>query len=78
MQTPSAQFLPAASLSHGHSPFNARHDSYATESSMKIIINFGLRGDGQVDAVERFRRPYWARYCNLQRMPTPVEANKDG
>jgi hypothetical protein len=41
-----------------------------------VITTFGLRGEGQVDIVERFRQPFWARYCNLQRMSTPVEAKQ--
>jgi hypothetical protein len=45
---------------------------------VKIIIKtFGLRGVGQVDAVERFRRPDWARYCTFaKRMPAPLEAKQ--
>lgn len=44
---------------------------------VKIIIKtFGVRGDGQVDAVERFCRPDWARYCTSTADANPVEAKQ--
>ncbi|KAH3908130.1 hypothetical protein HBI56_192280 [Parastagonospora nodorum] len=44
MQAPNAHFLPAASLSHGHSPFNAQYDSYATASSIDDYHQLWLAG----------------------------------
>jgi hypothetical protein len=29
-----------------------------------------------MDSEERFHRPIWTRYCNLQRLSTPMEARQ--
>ena len=50
---------------------------FSTENFFEIaIVKFGLRGVGKVDAGERFRCCPLARYCNLQRLSTPMEAKQ--